>query len=219
METGVPILTLISAPSVEPVTLTDAKNFAHVTWSDDDTLFGTLITAARMQVEALTRRLCITQTWDLVMDLFPGLWSVPSRPFQMGPLPYGLTEWAKYVAILVPWAPVQSVSFIKYFDLSGVQQTLGSSLYSVDKDSLPARIVPSYGNTWPPTQPIQAAVRVEFVAGYGNAGSNVDARMLLCIMELVRSMHRYREPAIDAALSEVGAGFWNMIQDLKLRIP
>ena len=54
---------LIQAPVVEPVSLADAKLYLRVDTSDEDTLIGTLIAAARHCVEAATARQLIDQVW------------------------------------------------------------------------------------------------------------------------------------------------------------
>ena len=45
-----------AAPSVEPVTTTDQKNWMRVDTSDEDTLIGSLAAAARAYVEMATSR-------------------------------------------------------------------------------------------------------------------------------------------------------------------
>jgi uncharacterized phiE125 gp8 family phage protein len=63
--------TLLVPPATEPWTVADAKSFLRVETDDDDVLIAALITSARGQVEALTRRGLITQTWRLVLDGWP----------------------------------------------------------------------------------------------------------------------------------------------------
>ena len=62
---------LLNAPASEPVSLAEAKLFLRVEHDDDDDLIAALIAAARVQVEAQTRRALITQTWRLVRDVWP----------------------------------------------------------------------------------------------------------------------------------------------------
>jgi uncharacterized phiE125 gp8 family phage protein len=62
---------LLQGPTVEPLTVAEAKAFLRVTHDADDAVVGALIAAARAQIEALTRRALLTQRWRLVLDHWP----------------------------------------------------------------------------------------------------------------------------------------------------
>jgi len=113
--------------------------------STDDPLLTALITSARVAAETMTNRALVTQTWDLVLDRFPG--------------------WEMHI----PKAPLQSVSSISYVDSNGVTQTLAATDYQVDPKSEPGRITPAYGQVWPSARGQMNAVTMRFVAGYGAA--------------------------------------------------
>ena len=140
-------ITLITPCAEEPITVAEAKASPslRVATATDDTAIGTLITTARKLAETYTLHALVTQTWELVLDGFPT------------------------GGIIVPMPPLQSVSSIKYIDGNGDEQTLDALLYSVDDDSIPGLIVPAYGETWPVTRDEVNAVRVRFVAGFGDA--------------------------------------------------
>jgi len=72
--------TLIAPPGEEPVTLAEAKAFCRIDGSDEDALVNALIAAARLQVESLTGRALITQTWRLTMACAPRLVELPVIP-------------------------------------------------------------------------------------------------------------------------------------------
>lgn len=139
-------LTIVNAPGSEPLTLTETKSHLRVTTTDEDALITALITAARESAENYTNRAFITQTFDLTLDSFP-----PS--------------------IVVPKAPLQSVTSVTYLDTDGVSQTLSTTEYTVDTKSEPGRIVESYTGEWPDTREEINAVTVRFVAGYGLAAA------------------------------------------------
>jgi uncharacterized phiE125 gp8 family phage protein len=140
-------LTLKTPPSEEPITVAEAKASPslRVVAAIDDVDIGTLITTARKLAETYSLHALVTQTWELVLDGFPT------------------------GGIVVPMPPLQSVESIKYIDTDGVEQTLDALLYSVDVDSIPGLIVPAYDETWPTTRDEVNAVRVRFVAGFGDA--------------------------------------------------
>ena len=52
---------LMTAPAVEPLSLAEAKSWLRVDGADEDQLIQSLITSARLGVEATTNRLLITQ--------------------------------------------------------------------------------------------------------------------------------------------------------------
>ena len=47
----------LTPPAIEPVSLSEAKDFLRILADDEDELLGTLITAARLMIEAASGRL------------------------------------------------------------------------------------------------------------------------------------------------------------------
>lgn len=144
------------APAVEPIDLAEAKEHLRQPLSDDDSLITSLIVAARQYAEKYTRRAFITQTVECKIDYFSDV-------------------------IKLPLPPLQSVASIKYIDPDGVLQTLNPSVYLVDTDSTPGRITRDYGESWPETKPVPNAITITFVAGYGNAGTDVPDTIKLAL--------------------------------------
>jgi uncharacterized phiE125 gp8 family phage protein len=71
---------LLTAPASEPVSLAEAKTFLRVEHDDDDDVIAALIAAARLHVEAQTRRALITQGWRLSLDAWPASGRIEVRP-------------------------------------------------------------------------------------------------------------------------------------------
>ena len=108
-----------------------------------DQLLNVLIKSARQYAELLLGRYLVTQTVDFYLDSFPD-WEIKIRP-------------------------LQSVTSITYTDTTGASQTVDVADYIVDSASIPARITPEDGVTWPSTLDKVNAVKLRFVAGYGDA--------------------------------------------------
>lgn len=132
-------------PVGEPISLTAAKLHLRVDHAVDDVLIADLIKSARDFVEDFTARRLIVRTEELTIDAFPA----------------NLIE-----SIELPSAPLVSVSSVKYYDTAGVEQTLATSVYTVDAKSEPGRIYLAYNQWWPATQDIPNAVRIAYLAGY-----------------------------------------------------
>ena len=69
-----------TAPSIEPVTVAEAKSQLRIDGSDEDTLIGNYITVARQTLEVLMRRAFITQTITLKYSSFPTEIRLPRPP-------------------------------------------------------------------------------------------------------------------------------------------
>jgi uncharacterized phiE125 gp8 family phage protein len=153
---------VITAPATEPVTLAEMRTQLGITDASDtasDTTITRRIIEARQWVEAHIRRALITQTLEIRMDCF-------------------------HEHIQLPYPPVASITSVKYIDTDGVEQTLGTSNYVLDDYPLVPFIREAYGIAWPSVRDEPNAVRVRYVAGYGNA-SDVPATIREAIMLLV----------------------------------
>lgn len=137
-------LKLITAPTVEPVSLAEAKLHCKVDGTDDDTRLAILISAARQLAEQKTGRAFAPQAWELVLDQFPE-------------------------AFVLYHAPIASITSVKYIDTAGVERTIDPAYYTLDLDSKPGYLVPAYGYQWPTTQPSINAVRVRYTCGHAAA--------------------------------------------------
>src|SRR5208282_1874297 len=102
-------LVLVTPPSQEPLTVTQAVNIARAVDPADPTIPG-FISAARAAVERYTHRALITQTWQYLRDGWP-----ERHPAYIH---HG------YPQIRVPKPPFQSVVSFQYLDTFGEWQTL-----------------------------------------------------------------------------------------------
>jgi len=164
----------VTPAGADPVSLSDAKLHIRVTSTDEDALVTRLISAARRTVEDMTGRELITSTWKALYDGFPS-----------GDAP-----------IELPASPVSSLTSVKYNDADGTEQTLAASVYLSRLDIDPAVVWLDDGQDWPTTYGRGLDVNVEFVAGYGAAGSDVPEPLIQAILLLVGTWYENRETVI-----------------------
>jgi uncharacterized phiE125 gp8 family phage protein len=87
-------------------------------------------------------------------------------------------------AILLNKSPVQSVTSIKYLDMSGVKQTMPPTDYVVDTSTEPARITPVFGKIWPISLPQIGSVEITFIAGYSAVHEGIKSWIKLRVASL-----------------------------------
>lgn len=138
-------LKLIIAPAAEPISVDEAKLHLRVDGTDDDLLIAALITAAREQAEHRTGRALVNQNWELALDDFPA----------------GEIE--------LPKVPASSIVSVKYLNAGGNEQTIAGANYGLDNYGLRHWVIPADGYSWPDTNGGANNVKVQFVAGYGDA--------------------------------------------------
>lgn len=144
-----------------PIELSDARKQCEI--GDGDTAHDAhllrLAKAAVRDVERVTRRALITQTWLLSLADFP-------------------------LEIKIPRPPLQSVT-INYVNDAGSLTLLASSEYQVEYGT-PATITPAFGKAWPSYRSeTQNALQVTLVAGFGDDPGDVPAEYQNVVLELI----------------------------------
>jgi hypothetical protein len=152
---------------------TKAQCVVDATFADDDALLSSLGIAARQYIEKLINRAIYDRTIQLNLDYFP----YPNYSSTINPNDrhcfYG-RYWHE-LAIRLPMPRAVSVQSITYVALDGTTQTLDPSLYRVDLNSEPARIVPAPGLYWPQGQTyLPGSVTITYTAGTYGDGVTVD---------------------------------------------
>jgi uncharacterized phiE125 gp8 family phage protein len=170
---------LLNAPASEPVSLPDAKLFLRVEHDDDDDLIAALIAAARVQVEAQTRRALITQTWRLVRDVWPAAGVLPILP-----------------------VPLREVTAIGVYDADGMIHTLDVDDFHVDAISAPAMLAFQRGVPLAPGR-LNSGIEIDIDVGYGDDAEAVPAPLRQAIRLLVA--HWYENRRIIAGSGEVAS--------------
>jgi hypothetical protein len=165
-------LTLITPSIAEPVSLVEAKLYLRQDIDDDDTLIAGRIIAARRYCENTKNYSLMTQTWELVLDQWPGFQFVGPERVQ---------ETAErnpaYRQIIIPQPPLQQILFDNcfYYDTLGNPYAFDPTNYIVDTDRRPGRLGLAWGKVWPTVvlQPLNG-IRIQFMAGYPSYSGTVN---------------------------------------------
>ena len=164
---------LLAGPAAEPVTLLETKAHLRVEIADDDALINGLIKAAKECVESATNRKLITQRWRVFDD------KIPSPP-----------------EFCLPFAPVQSVDYLRLWDTSNNGFLLSAGTYLTDVLSEPARVfikdLPAI------TLRQYNAVEIAFTCGYGVAPANVPEVLRQAVKLLAAHWYENRIAVADA---------------------
>lgn len=179
-------------PSVSPVTLSDMKEYLRVDTTADDNLIQDFIDAASESVKQYLRRSLITETLELTMDGFgqladEGILALGAG-VHVGSYSYIL---GRPNEIDLPFLPIQSVTSIKTFNRANQESTFDSELYELDETG--GRIYLDEGVTWPDNLRGREAVKITYVAGYGDAGSDIPAPIIQSIKGYVGKMYDCRD--------------------------
>ena len=210
-------LVQVSAPAVEPVTLSDLKAFLRVDVTDDDALITGLGAAARALVENLTGRRLVNQTWAMFLDEFPtnrpSIRSQVLNTMNLVQLPFVDRE------IVIPLGPCTAITALKYTDANGVQATFDASNYVADVKSEPARLGLKDTADWPdPEAGLQKmlAIEVDFSLGYGADGTAAPPELILAIKMMAAHFYEHREAVSDMKMAEVPMAVGHLIDSYRM---
>jgi hypothetical protein len=197
-------LTRIADPTIEPLSLADARNYLRVEITDDDSLIQDLITAARLECEAINNRSFLTTTWQLTLDYFPPYSSRYTSllpPAVVGPMS-DRNFWLNLsdVAIQFPMPPLIAVTSITYVDPNGIVQTLDptpSAKKVVISAGTPGQMTPYFGTIFPITQPTLSAVNITFTCGYGTTAATIPRNVVQAIRFLTAYYYVHRTENVE----------------------
>jgi uncharacterized phiE125 gp8 family phage protein len=149
----------LTPPAVEPVSLSEAKDFLRILVDDEGALLETLITAARLMIEAASGRLLIEQGWRIALDAWP----------QGG-------------EIRLPLSPVRSLTAARVHPGSGSAEPVAPSSLALVEGSDPPLIliagpVPTPGGA-------RSAIEIDLVAGFGATRDAVPAPLRQAVLRL-----------------------------------
>ncbi|KRE17786.1 hypothetical protein ASE63_00855 [Bosea sp. Root381] len=149
----------LTPPAEEPVSLAEARGFLRLDQTAEDELLGTLITAARLMIEAFSGRLLVDQAWRIVID-----------------------RWPDGGEIRLPLSPVSAITAARVYDLLGEAQPVAAGALQLDPVADPPVLrvvgeVPEIGRS-------RGAIEIDLVAGYGATAAAVPALLRQAVLRL-----------------------------------
>jgi uncharacterized phiE125 gp8 family phage protein len=194
---------LKTGPVVEPISLDEAKRHVRISIddSDQDDYLQDLIVVAREQVEVITWRKLVTQTWYAYLQDWPSGEYIE--------LPFGSLQ-------SVTPEVIDGVSGIKYIGSDATEYAWASTEYIVGTDYQKGRITLADGCTWPnetlyPSNPIV----VEFICGYGLAVS-VPAQIKHAMKMIISELFENREITIIGTIFKEMETVNNLLSNFRL---
>jgi uncharacterized phiE125 gp8 family phage protein len=169
-----------TAPTVEPVTLGEAKVHLRLdpdTTHPEDDLIAALIVAAREYVESQTDRALIATVFDYTLDEFPDGWF-----------------------LTIPKASLSAVASVKYYDADGVLTTWSSTNYVV-RTGDPGEVHLTPTGVWPVTEYRPGAVVIRCTIGYGTTAASVPASVRAAILLMVAHLYEHREAVVTGTIA------------------
>lgn len=166
--------------AVEPITLDDFKSANRIDQPDEDEFVEACLKVARDVVEARTGRALISQTRTMTLDQAPAC----GEP------------------IVLPMAPVSSVTSVTAYATDDTPSTVATSVYRLDTESIPARLVLKDGQEWPTCLRPQNAISIVYVAGYGTASTDIgDDGLVQAVRMLAAHFYKQREPVVVGTIA------------------
>lgn len=178
---------LITAPTADVVTLSEAKAHLRVDHADDDGMIAAMIGAAVASLDPASNgwlgRALRPQTWELRLPFFP-----PEE-------------------IELPYPPLTSVTSIKYDTAAGVETTMivntDYRIFGLNGHHK-ASIAPAYNGSWPTPRDDRETVRIRYVAGYAATPTDLlPAPIKAAILLMVGDLYQFRETANEGGMAKV----------------
>jgi uncharacterized phiE125 gp8 family phage protein len=143
-----------TAPTVEPITVVQLKEFARIDGNIEDDLLTNIIKVSRQMVEDYTNRALISQTIELSMDYWPN------------------------EVLELPRPPLISITSVQTLDESNVATTYDSGNYFTITNCDPGKLVIKNSVSFPyNSSRYYAGYKVTYTAGYGSTATYIPQQL------------------------------------------
>lgn len=162
------------APATAPVSLSEAKLHLRVDGSDEDSLITGLIDAATAHFDGqgVLGRAMVTQSWAQWVDQTPG--------------------WVRLTV-----GPFQSLTSVEYYDADNALQTATLADFEVRLDGDFVIVKPKKDYVWPNAYIRQDAIKITYVAGFGDAATDVPQSIRQAILLTIGHWYENREAVVE----------------------
>lgn len=183
---------IITGPAAEPVTLAEVRELLRQPPTDDNSFIETCLTQARIAFEAYTNIACITQSWRLTLDHWPGGREELGAGFYSLPVSE-LYSGSAGRAIELPRYPLSEVTSVTTYDEGDNSSAVSvGTVFFVDLASLPGRLCLRSGQTWPIALRDYNSIEIAYVAGFGAAASAVPEELKRAIGQIAAYLYEHR---------------------------
>ena len=180
-------LKVTTQPTIEPISIEEAKEHLRLDDDVDDIPVKTFIKASRLWAEKYTGRAFITRTLQQ---------SVDSTASILDPLYEGIRTgietraYSNYIELAA--SPAISVTSINYYNDSDTQSTWATSNYYVDTISDLGRIYLRDGGTFPTDLRAANGLEINYTAGYGSSRSDIPDDIRLAMLQYMTFVYEHR---------------------------
>lgn len=125
-------------------------------------------------------------------------------------------SWAQWVSQSPGWVrltvgPFQSLTSVEYYDTDNALQTATLTDFEIRLDGDFVIIKPKEDHVWPPAYLRQDAIKITYVAGYGDAAADVPENVRLAIKLLVGHYFLHREAVAEGNFKALPLAFDSLI--------
>jgi uncharacterized phiE125 gp8 family phage protein len=175
---------VVTAPADTPVSLAEVKAHLRVDDDTENALVTAMIAGAVGTAEFYLGRSLITQTLRLALDRWPNeTLAGADRPWAWGP---------RIIELARP--PVQSIAGVTVYDEEDQATVVDSSVYRLANGSnARARLVLRQGQSWPSGGRATDSIEIDYVAGYGDGGTDVPEPIRQGLLALIAFWFEHRE--------------------------